>query len=193
MKRTELNPGVLYAVRNQSDPHLLLSATVHLEFRGHGTIRYRPAPDKRPRRDQTRSWGFDTRNYGFLFLVGPAAALGGLDVAALLARIHAAGQSVDGELPELTYVSLVTSLATVEGPYDAVMESRRVERDAKAERGQRAADEWNEVIDALNTVLGDDGLYRRYPGEHRPEVELSLSQARKIVAALAVVRAEVAR
>lgn len=191
MKTADLKAGELYAVKYKSGPCLLLSADIHEELAGRGSVTYSPAPGRKPQRDPSKSWGFDKRNYGFLVLNASTEVLAEVDVPALLAAVITEGR---GAIPEDAYLDLVTSPAAILGRYEAHLKAERermamedARRDRAKQRRLVAVARHNTVARRLNVALGSESIrLAELDGYSEPTgVALTLAQAERVADLLA--------
>jgi hypothetical protein len=182
MKRSNLKAGEIYAVRDHGQPCMLLSTDVYAYQQDRDSRRYAAAPDHRPERG--KQLGVSRTDYGYLVLNGTEDFLAMLSPGqAIIDRLNG-NPYRDDLLPQGTWLTLITSLAAVVGPYAEVIEKRRAADDAYRAKRRADADAWNETRAALSPLLGEDFM-PIVEGASPQYVTLTLQQAKLIAAALA--------
>lgn len=191
MKTADLKIGQLYAVRHIYEPCLLLSTAVYERSTGRmGPAKWALAkPGTKPHRDQSKFFGQGRVDCGFAVLAGPVAKLGCIraeaDAQSILDFLVAHGED-ESVVPKGTSIQLVFSAVAFTGEYEAVRAETEARKAAETARKQKRVDEYNAVVDGLNTMLGDMPLRRAEVewNDPPPVVGLSLAQARTLLAAL---------
>lgn len=200
MKTADLKVGELYAVRHVYEPCLLLSTAVYERRSGRmGAEKWALAkPGTKPHRDQSKFFGQGRVDSGFVVLAGPVAKLGCVrseaDAQSILDFLVAHGDA-DAVAPKGASIQMVFSSVAFTGEYETVQAEAEARKAAETARKQKRVDEYNTLIDGLNTVLGDKPLRRAEVewGEPPMKVELSLEQARALIAAVFVAETQLSQ